>query len=158
MEAIAGIGWCRPASDRKISARCRDVFCPNPSDFRASDLWARRSSEPSIGYNAPPHLIDALLSSDMKADGQSGFRTRCRRLARGPNRAHAANREKQPQRVNEGPRIALYLRFSLQCPVPGTSTSYERPARSRFRPCTDTCQWRRRNRAERTADRLFHGD
>lgn len=56
MEAIAGIGWCRPASGRKISARCRDVFCPNTSDFRVSDLWARRSS-PSVGSNAPPHLI-----------------------------------------------------------------------------------------------------
>jgi len=117
MEAIAGIGWCRPASGRKISARCRDVFCPNPSDFRVSDLWARRSS-PSVGSNAPPHLIDALLSSDMKTDGAKWVSYEmpedwpAGRVVRTPRIV----RKRQP--ANEGPRIARYLRFSLQCRVP----------------------------------------
>jgi CRISPR-associated protein Csb2 len=120
IEAIEGIGWCRPTSGRRISARCRDVFCPNPADFRVTDLWARRVDSPSVeSQNAPKHLVDALLSGDMKPDGAQWLSYKMpedwpeSRVVRTP---HTANRQLKP--VNEGPRIAHYLRFSLQCRVP----------------------------------------
>jgi CRISPR-associated protein Csb2 len=120
IEAIAGIGWCRPTSGRRISARCREVFCPNPDDFRVTDLWARRADNPNIDSdNVPMHLVDALLSSDMRADGAKWVSYEMpedwpiRRVVRAPRivKLHKTL-------SNSGPRIARYLRFSLQCRVP----------------------------------------
>jgi CRISPR-associated protein Csb2 len=122
------IGWCRPSfsSDginaaRKISASCRDVFCPNPRDFRITDLWARRA----VGLapdapNAPAHLVDELLSSDMKADGASTVSYQMpagwpeKWVVRIPRTAKPANKPAP----SEGPKVAHYLCFSLQCRVP----------------------------------------
>jgi len=120
IEAIEGIGWCRPTSGRRISARCRDVFCPNPDDFRVTDLWARRADNPSIDsdYTAR-HLVNALLSSDMKVDGAKWVSYEmpedwpAGRVVRTPR---IAKERREP--INGGPRIARYLRFSLQCRVP----------------------------------------
>ncbi|HLI83766.1 MAG TPA: type I-U CRISPR-associated protein Csb2 [Bryobacteraceae bacterium] len=120
IESVSGIGWCRPNSGRKISARCRDVFCPNPEDFRVTDLWARRADNPSVeSEEAPKHLVNALLSSDMKVDGAKWVSYEmpddwpAGRVVR-----QAQIQKKGQQSVNDGPRIARYLRFSLQCRVP----------------------------------------
>jgi CRISPR-associated protein Csb2 len=120
IEAIGGVGWCRSTSGRKISARCRDVFCPNPEDFRVTDLWARRSDNPSVeSEEAPAHLVNALLSADMKVDGAKWVSYEmpedwpAGRVVRTPRIVR-----KQRAPANCGPRIARYLRFSLQCRVP----------------------------------------
>ncbi len=120
IEAMDGIGWCRPTSGRKISAQCRDVFCPNPENFRVTDLWARRGDNPSVeSEEAPAHLVNALLSTDMKADGAVWVSYEmpedwpAKRVVRTPRIA-----KHQSVPANRGPRIARYLRFSLQCRIP----------------------------------------
>lgn len=120
IEAIDGIGWCRPTSGRKISARCRDVFCPSPDDFRVTDLWARRADNPSVdSEDAPRHFVNALLSSDMKVDGAKWVSYEmpedwpAGRVVRTPRTV-----KKLQAPVQSGPRVARYLRFSLQCRVP----------------------------------------
>jgi CRISPR-associated protein Csb2 len=115
------IGWCRPTGGRIISASCRDVFCPVPGKFQVTDIWSRRDdpakNDPN---NAPPHLVDTLLSSDMKADGASWFSYQMPagwpekwvvRTARTAKPAH------KPA-PSLGPKVAHYLSFSLQCRVP----------------------------------------
>lgn len=122
------IGWCRPAlsregatAGRKISVSCRDVFCPNPSDFRFTDLWSRRSANIAADApNAPAHLVDALLSSDMKADGALAISYQMpagwpeKWVVRTPRTAKPTNKPAP----SEGPKVAHYLCFSLQCRVP----------------------------------------
>ncbi|GEM_PF-1442572 len=121
------VGWCRPSLSadgihaRKISASCRDVFCPNPRDFRITDLWARRAAGLAPDApKAPAHLVDELLSSDMKADGAftvsyqmpTGWPERW--VVRTPRTAKPTN----TPAPSEGPKVAHYLCFSLQCRVP----------------------------------------
>lgn len=122
------IGWCRPAltsegttAGRKISASCRDVFCPNPDDFRFTDLWSRRSANlDADAPNAPAHLVDTLLSSDMKADGARSISFQMpggwpeKWVVRTPRTAKPTNKPAP----SEGPKVAHYLCFSLQCRVP----------------------------------------
>jgi CRISPR-associated protein Csb2 len=134
IESISGIGWCRPVPGRKISDRCRDVFCPNPDDFRVSDLWSRRADNPNIdSANMPMHLVDALLSSDMKTDGAKWVSYEMpedwptSRIVRVPR---IVKERKTPS--NSGPRIAHYLRFSLQCRVP-IPVKFTVPLAERFR-------------------------
>jgi CRISPR-associated protein Csb2 len=121
MEDVPDIGWCLPTAGRRISARCRDVFCPDPANFRVTDLWMRRPSdgEPRIDpLDAPQHLVDALLSTDMKPDGAQWISYEMppdwpgKRVIRIPR---TTREEVRP--VNAGLRIARYLRFSLQCRV-----------------------------------------
>lgn len=118
--AIDGIGWCVPTKGRRISERTRDVFCPDPSDFVITDLWARRAeatkAEPGC---TPKHLVDTLLSTVMKPDGAKWVSyempvdwpekrvVRTARLVR-----------RKPELVPHSPRVARYLCFSLQCRVP----------------------------------------
>jgi CRISPR-associated protein Csb2 len=122
------IGWCHSAfsgdgitAARKISASCRDVFCPNPRDFRITDLWARRAAGITPhAPNAPAHLVDEILSSDMKADGAitvsyqmpAGWPEMW--VVRTPRTARQTNKPAP----SEGPKVAHYLCFSLQCRVP----------------------------------------
>jgi CRISPR-associated protein Csb2 len=119
----ADIGWCQPAGGRKISASCRDVFCPIPGlgNFRFTDLWSRRSAELAPDSpDAPPHLVDTLLSSDMKADGAAWLSYQMpdgwpqKWVVRTPQTAHPGKKNNPPA----GPKVAHYLRFSLQCRVP----------------------------------------
>ena len=134
INAIPNIGWCRATDGRKISPRCRDVFCPTPDDFRVTDLWARRGGNPRVDApDAPKHLVDALLSTDMKPDGAQWRSYEMpndwpeERVVRTPRTAH---RPRKP--VTEGPRIAHYLRFSLQCRVP-VHTKFTVPLAEQFR-------------------------
>ena len=117
---VPGIGWCLPTGGRRISAQCRDVFCSNPKDFRITDLWARRADNPKVDSpDASKHLVDALISTDMKSDGAQWISYEMpadwpiNRVVRTPR---ATCEDRNP--VNDGPRIARYLRFSLQCRVP----------------------------------------
>lgn len=134
IETIDGIGWCQPTSGRKISARCRDVFCQNPDDFRVTDLWARRGDNPSVdSEDTPKHLVNALLSSDMKIDGATWISYEmpenwpADRVVRTPRIAR-----KQCDPDTDGPRIARYLRFSLQCRVP-VHSKFTVPIAEQFR-------------------------
>jgi CRISPR-associated protein Csb2 len=119
----ADIGWCQPAGGRKISASCREVFCPipGPGNFRFTDLWSRRSAELAPDSpDAPPHLVDTLLSSDMKPDGAAWLSYQMpdgwpqKWVVRTPRTAHPAKNHNP----SAGPKVAHYLRFSLQCRVP----------------------------------------
>ncbi len=114
-------GWCRSTGGRKISASCRDVFCPNPTNFRFTDLWSRRSPEIAPDSPAaPPHLVDTLLSSDMKADGAAWFSYQMpdgwpqQWVVRTPRITRPANKPAP----SAGAKTAHYLCFSLQCRVP----------------------------------------
>jgi CRISPR-associated protein Csb2 len=120
IDAESDIGWCYPTQGRRISSQCRDVFCPNNLDFRVADLWTRRADQGKANpLNAPEHLVDALLASDMRLEGArwisyimpSDWTTN--RVARVPRTTN-----QKPERRNDGPRIAKYMRFSLQCRVP----------------------------------------
>ncbi len=133
-EKISGIDWCRPTGRRKISSRCRDVFCPNASDFEVTDLWMRRADiQKADLVNAPRHLVDALLNTDMKASGAQWISYEMpddwpsNRVVRTPR----ITREKLKP-VNDGPQIAHYLRFSLQCRVP-VQPNFTMPLAEQFR-------------------------
>jgi len=120
VEDVPDTGWCLPTGGRRISAQCRDVFCANPADFQITDLWARRDGDPNVDSpDAPKHLVDALLSTDMKPDGAQWISYEMpadwpgNRVIRTPRTIQQGLKP-----VNDGPRIARYLRFSLQCRVP----------------------------------------
>jgi CRISPR-associated protein Csb2 len=116
-----GTGWCKPTGGRKISATCRDVFCPNHADFRFTDLWSRRAANLAPDSpDAPPHLVDTLLSFEMKPDGAAWFSYQMpdgwpqNWVVRTPRTARPANKPAP----SAGPKVAHYLCFSLQCRVP----------------------------------------
>jgi CRISPR-associated protein Csb2 len=116
-----GIGWCCPTNGRRISASCHDVFCPIPDKFQFTDLWLRRADlahhDPT---DAPQHFVDALLSSDLKPDGADWFSYKMpegwpqKWIVRTPRTANPVNRHPP----SGGPKVAHYLRFSLQCKIP----------------------------------------
>ena len=128
-------GWCVPMSGRRIGSAYRDVFCPSPADFQFTDLWMRRKALPSHDpNNAPPHLVDALLGSEMRPDGAAWISYRMagdwphKRLVR---IARTARPVHQPA-PGEGPKLARYLCFSLQCRVP-IPPKFVVPISERFR-------------------------
>jgi CRISPR-associated protein Csb2 len=119
-EAISGVGWCHPTNGRRISERCRDVFCPNPHDFQATDVWVRRAGIAGIDLEcAPKHFVDTLLSSDMKPDGATWVSYEMpsdwpeKRVVR-----TARTARKKSDSVRDVRRVAHYMRFDLQCRVP----------------------------------------
>jgi len=136
---VPDIGWCLPTGGRRISAHCRDVFCPNPADFHITDLWARRADNPQADSpDAPKHLVDALLSTDMKPNGAQWISYEMpadwpsNRVVRTPRTTHEARKP-----VNDGPRIARYLRFSLQCRVP-VQPKFTVPLAEQFRAAANS--------------------
>jgi len=69
-----GIGWATPCFDdrqpiRKMAEDCRDLFCPNPLDFQAADLWSLRNGRPRSWENLPLHLVDQILIKQPTPDG-----------------------------------------------------------------------------------------
>jgi CRISPR-associated protein Csb2 len=113
--------WCKPTGGRKISSTCREVFCPKPDDFHFTDLWSRRADNLAPDSpNAPAHLVDKLLSSDMKADGAEWRSYQMpegwphKFIVRTPRTARPTNKPAP----SVGPKVAHYLCFSLQCRVP----------------------------------------
>ncbi|HET8759883.1 MAG TPA: type I-U CRISPR-associated protein Csb2, partial [Nitrospiria bacterium] len=118
-------GWCRPCLNngnpiRRIAENCRDVFCPDPQGFQANDLWSRRAGRDALDRNnAPPHLVEDLLAHQPLPDG--GRWVSYEMPVGWPGRwvvrvAKSARRKSIP--VLPAPRIAHYLRFSLQCRIP----------------------------------------
>lgn len=113
--------WCRPTEGRKISAACRDVFCPKPDDFEFADLWSKRGDASRKNLDvAPPHLGDRLLATNMQADGGAW---RSYQMPDGWPQKYVVRtpRSQKPRSTPEpsdGPKVAHYLRFSLQCRVP----------------------------------------
>jgi len=101
---------------RQISADCRDVFCPNPSDFQASDLWMRRDAGVGSGM-ARKHLVQDLIDAPQPLpDGTAWYSYR---MPDGwPQRwvvrhSRASRRQQSDTRI-----VARYLEFSLQCRIP----------------------------------------
>lgn len=140
-ETSDNIGWCRPhlvkngnTLARKISAAYRNVFCPNPSDFLFTDLWSLRTEVPSDSSTAPPHLVDQLLNQDMRTDGAILVSYRMpdgwpeKWVVRTPRAAKKAT----TRVLSEGPKVAHYLCFSLQCRVP-LLPKFTVPLSERFR-------------------------
>ncbi|MBP7951544.1 MAG: type I-U CRISPR-associated protein Cas5/Cas6 [Verrucomicrobiales bacterium] len=130
--APPAIDWCKPclASDgspqRRIAQTCRDVFCPNPADFRATDLWLLRANAeggrtPHDQLTVPKHLVNQLLAADMRVDGgilvsyrmPDGWPRKWLVTAAQTTRARSSAKD-----ISTGPKVAHYLRFSLQCRVP----------------------------------------
>jgi CRISPR-associated protein Csb2 len=113
----ASIGWCQPSNGRRISALSRDVFCPNPDDFQFADLWARRGDPAREEVqNAPPHFVDKLLSTDMKADGGEWFSYQMPDGWPAKWVVKIPKARKDLRIMNQQP-VARTLRFSLQCRI-----------------------------------------
>jgi CRISPR-associated protein Csb2 len=117
--------WCRPCFTRdgqspvrKVSASCRDVFCASPRDFRLTDLWSRRAAAQQLD-SPPVHLVNELLSHNMKPDGALWVSYQ---MPQGWPQEWVVRAPKSKRRLvkspSVGPRTAHYLRFSLQCRIP----------------------------------------
>lgn len=101
---------------RRIATDCRDVFCPNPNDFRASDLWQRRNGGIPTD-SVPKHLVQDLIDTPQPLpDGGEWYSFQMpagwpeRWVVRHPV---PSKRSSKRDRV-----IAHYLEFSLHCRVP----------------------------------------
>jgi len=101
---------------RQISADCRDVFCPNPSEFRASDLWKRRDAEVDDDV-ARKHLVQDLIDAPQPLpDGTAWYSYR---MPDGWPQQWVVRHFRPPRRRQSNTRIvARYLEFSLQCRIP----------------------------------------
>ncbi len=101
---------------RRIATDCRDVFCANPDDFLASDLWQRRNGGAAAG-SVPKHLVQDLIDTPQPLpDGGEWYSYRM--PAGWPERwvvRHAAPSKRSPKQDRI---IAHYLEFSLHCRVP----------------------------------------
>ncbi len=117
--------WCKPClsgenkPQRRIDPKCRDVFCPEPSSFQLTDLWQRRTSG-TTAENAPVHLVNQMLATDMLVDG--GCLVSYEMPKGWPQDwvVKTPRTEKKPDKPlpSDGPKVARHLRFSLQCRVP----------------------------------------
>jgi CRISPR-associated protein Csb2 len=101
---------------RRIAEDCREVFCPNPGNFQAEDLWQPRNVASAAG--ALPHLVEDLFAASQPLpDGARWFSYQMpegwpqRWIVRHPS----VVREKP--KTATGPIVARYLRFSLQCRI-----------------------------------------
>ena len=136
------LGWCEPCLNgerpiRRIAEDCRDVFCANPADFRMADLWEPRASTitpvPTAAALAPEHFVDALAKRDGMPDGALWVSYRMpagwpgKWVVRHASRAHSLQATSNP-----APRVAHYLRFSLQCRIP-VPVKFTVPLAERFR-------------------------
>jgi len=140
-ESSNQLGWCEPCFDRdnkipqrRIAQDCRAVFCPNPCDFQATDLWLLRTKDAS-DEDVPLHFVNQLLGRDMCADG--GVLVSYKMPSGWPKdwEVRTARRTK-PSDVtispSEGEKVAHYLRFSLQCRIP-VATKFAVPLSEMFR-------------------------
>lgn len=101
---------------RRIDSACRDVFCSNPTDFRATDLWERRES-PTADGAAPKHLVQELIDAPQPMpDGAAWYSYQ---MPDGWPEQWVI-RHPQPRRRTATPSrvIAHFLEFSLQCRIP----------------------------------------
>ncbi len=101
---------------RQISQTCRDVFCPSPTKFQASDLWQRRGVDPTAG-STPKHLVQDLIDAPQPLpDGAEWYSYR---MPEGWPEQWVVRHPRPPRRRRSDARIiARYLEFSLQCRIP----------------------------------------
>jgi CRISPR-associated protein Csb2 len=101
---------------RQIDPTCRDVFCPNPADFQASDLWKRRSNDTADGM-ARKHLVQDLLDAPQPLpDGSAWYSFR---MPAGWPEKWLVRHSKPSRRLRKRDQvIAHFLEFSLQCRIP----------------------------------------
>lgn len=101
---------------RRIATDCRDVFCPNPNDFHARDLWQPRNRG-TLADSVPKHLVQDLIDTPQPLpDGGEWYSYQM--PAGWPERwvvRHAAPSRRRPHRDRI---IAHYLELSLHCRVP----------------------------------------
>lgn len=122
--AIPRQGWCQPCLKdrepiRRIAEDCRDLFCPNPDDFQADDLWSRREERSGRNPNdAPPHLVEDLLAHQPLPDGARWVSYQMPEGWPGGWVVRVAKTRRSRTNPSPAPRIARYLRFSLQCRIP----------------------------------------
>jgi len=112
----AGVAMQQGEPCRQISPDCRDVFCPNPSDFTATDLWKRRDSEVADGL-AQKHLVQDLIDAPQPLpDGSTWYSYR---MPAGWPQRWVVRHPRPPRRLRSDTNIvARYLEFSLQCRIP----------------------------------------
>jgi CRISPR-associated protein Csb2 len=101
---------------RRIGASFRDVFCSNPADFRAADLWQRRADR-TASENARKHLVQDLLDAPQPLpDGAAWFSYR---MPPGwPERWVVRHAKPAKRKVANHRIVARFLEFSLQCRIP----------------------------------------
>jgi CRISPR-associated protein Csb2 len=101
---------------RQIGVDCRDVFCPNPGDFQATDLWKRRDVEIADGA-APKHLVQDLIDAPQPLpDGGAWYSFR---MPVGWPQQWVVRHPLVPRRrKSDSSIVARYLEFSLQCRIP----------------------------------------
>ena len=101
---------------RRIGLDYRDVFCPNPVDFQATDLWKRRESGINDGL-ARKHLVQDLIDTPQPLpDGSAWFSYR---MPEGwPQRWVIRHAAKTRRKTKRDKVIAHFLEFSLQCRIP----------------------------------------
>ena len=115
-------GWCDVSRDargqptRSIGEGFRDVFCPDPGDFRPGDLWRLRDSR-RAGSAAAKHLVQDLLDSGTpQPDGAAWYSYRMPRGWPGDWVIRYAAPKRMARATAE--RVARYLEFSVQCRIP----------------------------------------
>jgi len=122
--ALPTEGWCRACSSngrpiRRIAENCRDLFCPDPQDFQAADLWSRRAGRDRLDpNNAPPHLVEDLLSNQPLPDGARWVSYQMPEGWPGRWVVRTPKSSRKQTATSPTPRVARYLRFSLQCRIP----------------------------------------
>lgn len=101
---------------RQIDPICRDVFCPDPTDFHASDLWRRRAESAADG-TARKHLVQDLIDTPQPMpDGAAWYSYR---MPEGWPDSWVVRHARPPRRRPKPDRvIAHFLEFSLQCRIP----------------------------------------
>lgn len=101
---------------RRTSPACRDVFCPNPADFQASDLWKQRGGKASDGM-ARKHLVQDLHDAPQPLpDGAAWYSYR---MPDGWPEQWVVRHPKPLRKPRQATKvIAHFLEFSLQCRIP----------------------------------------
>jgi hypothetical protein len=109
--AVEGVKPCR-----QIGPGYRDVFCPDPATFQATDLWQRRA-EGTGSATARQHLVQALFDGPQPLpDGAAWFSYR---LPPGWPERWVVRHARPVRRVAANLHIvARFLEFSLQCRIP----------------------------------------
>jgi CRISPR-associated protein Csb2 len=101
---------------RQIGSRFRDVFCPNPATFQATDLWQRRADSPGNG-SVRKHLVQGLLDAPQPLpDGAAWFSYHM--PAGWPERWVVRHAKPAKRKVANHRIVSHFLEFSLQCRIP----------------------------------------
>jgi CRISPR-associated protein Csb2 len=101
---------------RQIGPGFRNVFCPDPATFQATDLWQRRADGTGSAI-ARKHLVQALLEAPQPLPDGSGWFSY--RMPPGwPERWVVRHARPIRRAVANRRPVAHSLEFSLQCRIP----------------------------------------